>query len=71
MEPDEIIERTESGFKLTIEHTRGTGTRDEDEVTARAKTNTLDELIEMRSALIAETVETMDELRAHKPDEAE
>ena len=48
------IERTDVGVSLTVKLTRGTGTRDQDAITAKVKATTLEE-----------AREDMDELRAY------
>jgi len=48
------IERTDVGVSLTVKLKRGTGTRDQDTITAKVKATTLDE-----------AREDMDELRAY------
>ncbi|WP_458209873.1 DUF7389 domain-containing protein [Haladaptatus sp. NG-SE-30] len=39
----EYVERTDVGVSLTVKLTRGTGTRDQDTITAKVKATTLDE----------------------------
>lgn len=41
--PTEYVERTDVGVSLTVKLTRGTGTRDQDKLTAKVKAKTLDE----------------------------
>ncbi|WP_257300568.1 hypothetical protein [Haloarchaeobius sp. FL176] len=41
--PTEFIERTDIGVSLTVKLTRGTGTRDQDKIIAKAKAKTLDD----------------------------
>jgi len=67
----EKVERTDVGFRLTVDSTRGTGTRDQDSVKAEARAETLLELQNQRGALSAMVARTMDERRAHQPDESE
>lgn len=67
--PTETIERVDTGFRLKIESTRGTGTRDEDTVKIEAKTETKAELEAMRDDLVEEATETMIELRSNQPDQ--
>jgi hypothetical protein len=61
--------KTDTGFRLSVEQTRGSGTRNEDTVKMSAKTRTYDEVAELRPALVAQTTETMNELRANQPDD--
>lgn len=41
--PTEYVERSDVGVSLTVKLTRGTGTRDQDKVTAKVKAKTLEE----------------------------
>jgi hypothetical protein len=41
--PTEYVERSYVGVSLTVKLTRGTGTRDQDKVTAKAKGKTLED----------------------------
>lgn len=70
-EPDvtEKVERTDVGFRLTVESTRGTGTRDQDKVKAEARTETRYELEAARKDLRDSVMATLSSLRAHQPDE--
>lgn len=67
-EPRETVERVETGYRLRIESTRGTGTRNEDTVRAEARTETLDELDAERARLRTVVIEEMAQLRSHQPD---
>ncbi|WP_058364904.1 DUF7389 domain-containing protein [Haloparvum sedimenti] len=40
--PTEYVERSDVGVSLTVKLTRGTGTRDQDKVTAKVKAKTLE-----------------------------
>jgi hypothetical protein len=44
-QPDQIehVERSDVGVSLTVQLTRGTGTRDQDKITAKVKAKTLEE----------------------------
>ncbi|MFD1643980.1 DUF7389 domain-containing protein [Halohasta litorea] len=44
-QPDhtEFVERSDVGVSLTVQLTRGTGTRDQDKITAKVKAKTLEE----------------------------
>lgn len=64
----EKLERTDVGFRLSVESTRGTGTRDEDKVKAELRTEeppTIDRALRMASNV----QDVMTDLRAHQPDE--
>jgi len=65
----EKVERTDKGFRLTVESTRGTGTRDQDKVKAEARVETIDEVWNARGHLVDIVGETMEDRRAHHPDE--
>lgn len=70
-DPDvtEKVERTDTGFRLTVESTRGTGTRDQDKVKAELRTETLQEAL-TREESVRDTVKRlMEERRKHQPDE--
>ncbi|WP_058827162.1 hypothetical protein [Haloferax sp. Q22] len=41
--PTEYVERSDVGVSLTVKLTRGTGTRDQDKVTAKVKAKTLED----------------------------
>ncbi len=41
--PTEYVERSDVGVSLTVKLTRGTGTRDQDKITAKVKAKTLKE----------------------------
>jgi len=64
----EKVERTDRGYRLSVESTRGTGTRDQDKVKAELRTEehpTLDDLQE----LLGDVEIAMESRRAHQPDE--
>jgi hypothetical protein len=69
-EPDttEKVETTETGYRMTIKSKRGTGTRDQDEVSITAKTETLEKLNEQRTALRTAVKVEMEQRRLHHPD---
>ena len=69
-EPDttEKVETTETGYRMTIKSKRGTGTRDQDEVSITAKTETLEKLNEQRTALRTAVKVEMEHRRLHHPD---
>jgi hypothetical protein len=64
----ETVEEIERGYRIEIKHKRGTGTRDQDTITAEAKTESLDELREQRKHLRSLVVAEMEALRNHQPD---
>jgi len=70
-EPDttEKVERTDTGYRLTIESTRGTGTRDQDKVKIEARTETWEKLNADRTAIRTAVETEMNQRRLHKPDE--
>lgn len=65
----EKIERTDHGYRLKIESTRGTGTRNEDTVKAEARTETLAQLQAEKDILRKTVVETLEKNREHQPDD--
>lgn len=65
----EKVEQTEYGFRLTIESTRGTGTRDQDKVKVEGKAETWEKLDEQRLAMRDAVRLEMNQRRLHKPDE--
>jgi hypothetical protein len=69
-EPDttEKVETTETGYRMTIKSKRGTGTRDQDEVSITAKTETLEKLQEQRTVIRTAVITEMKQQRMHKPD---
>ena len=64
----EKIEQTETGFRLRVSSKRGTGTRDQDEVTLEMKTEEApnEEDIDQMNARVAFMMELR---RGHQPDE--
>lgn len=61
----EKVEQTDVGFRLTVESTRGTGTRDEDTVKMEARTEEYpDELL--RNKVASDVEEVMNRRRAHQ-----
>lgn len=64
----EKVVRTDEGFRVSVKSKRGTGTRDQDEVSMEYRTETQptpDEIENMNKWV----TKLMDERRAHKPDE--
>ncbi|QLG29955.1 hypothetical protein HUG10_20365 (plasmid) [Halorarum halophilum] len=49
--PTEYVERSDVGVSLTVKLTRGTGTRDQDKITAKVKAKTLEEAREDMESL--------------------
>ncbi|WP_458210976.1 DUF7389 domain-containing protein [Haladaptatus sp. NG-SE-30] len=67
----EYVERTDVGVSLTVKLSRGTGTRDQDKITAKVKARTLDEAWEDMETLRAYVHELADDVRQIQPDEPE
>ena len=67
----EKVERTDTGYRLTVDSCRGTGTRDQDTVKLEARTETLEELIMERNVVVEAVESIMEERRAHQPDEVD
>ncbi|MWG33787.1 DUF7389 domain-containing protein [Halomarina oriensis] len=61
------IERTDVGVSLTVKLKRGTGTRDQDTITAKVKATTLEEAREDMDDLRAYVRALADEVRAIQP----
>lgn len=63
----EKVERTDKGYRLTIESTRGTGTRDQDKVKAELRTEEprMSDIAKVRSHVVTQ----MEKLRQFNPDE--
>lgn len=63
----EKVERTDRGFRMTVESTRGTGTRDQDKVKLEYRTE--EPPTEERARNLHKWVTyLMEERRAHQPD---
>jgi hypothetical protein len=61
------IEETETGYRLTVKSTRGTGTRDQDKVSLVAKTESLPDPATVTD--VCDRVRNaMNQRRAHEPD---
>lgn len=67
-ETTERIEEFQTGYRLAVTSQRGSDVRDQDEVKAVAKTETLEELENQRPRLHAIVTEEMRDLRVHQPD---
>jgi len=63
----EKLERTDKGFRLTVESTRGTGTRDQDKVKVEQRTEEMPDP-HMIADITAQVKATMSDLREHQPD---
>ena len=61
------IERTDVGVSLTVKLKRGTGTRDQDTITAKVKATTLEEAREDMDELRAYVRALADDVRAIQP----
>lgn len=62
------LERTDRGFRFTIESTRGTGTRDQDKIKAELRTEDIPDfsrLMELNNKI----TDVMNARRTHHPDE--
>lgn len=70
-DPDQTVERTDTGVSITVQMTRGTGTRDQDKITAKLKAESL----EAAEADLPRLREVMEDLavdaRGIQPDEEE
>lgn len=63
----EKLERTDTGYRLTIESTRGTGTRDQDKVKFEQRTEGLPE-VESILGRVQDVQAAMEALRGFDPD---
>jgi len=63
----EKVERTDKGYRLTVESTRGTGTRDQDTVKAEIRSEEQPSSPEI-AQLKHDVRHLMNERRAHRPD---
>ena len=63
----EKVERTDKGYRVTIESTRGTGTRDQDKVKVEMRTESKPSSTMMHS-LEKDVKSVMNERRSHSPD---
>ncbi len=63
----EKLERTDRGYRLSIESTRGTGTRDQDKVKAELRTEQRPSEND-RAALRTDVKAAMESLRSFDPD---
>lgn len=67
----EKVEQTETGYRLTVKCKRGTGTRDEDKVSATARAESLSDLANERPKLTANVKAAMEDMRMFDPDATE
>ncbi len=62
------VEKTDTGYRLTVESKRGTGTRDQDKVKAELRSEDRPDPDE-QATLICDVIEHMTTLRGYDPDE--
>lgn len=67
--PTEYVERSDVGVSLTVKLKRGTGTRDQDEVIAKAKGKTLEDAREDMETLRAYIHDLAEDARRIQPGE--
>ena len=67
----EYVERSDVGVSLTVKLKRGTGTRDQDEVIAKAKGKTLEDAREDMEVLREYIHELAEDARQIQPEEAD
>lgn len=70
-DPDETVERTDTGVSITVQMKRGTGTRDQDTITGKLKAESLEAAQEDLEELKAELKDLAGYARKVQPDEAE
>lgn len=70
-DPDETVERTDTGVSITVQMKRGTGTRDQDTITGKLKAESLEAAQEDLEELKAELEDLAEYARVVQPDEAE
>lgn len=63
----EKVERTDTGYRVTVESTRGTGTRDQDKVKVEQRSETRPSESDVEG-LITAVRDIMNARRAHQPD---
>ena len=69
--PTEYVERSDVGVSLTVKLKRGTGTRDQDEVIAKAKGKTLEDAREDMETLREYIHDLAEDVRQIQPGEDE
>jgi len=67
--PTEYIERSDVGVSLTVKLTRGTGTRDQDKIVAKAKGKTLEDAREDMEILREYIHDLAEDARQIQPEE--
>lgn len=67
----EYVERSDIGVSLTVKLTRGTGTRDQDKITAKVKAKTLEDAREDMETLRAYIHELVEDVRQIQPRNAD
>lgn len=67
-EPTEKIVRTDEGYRVTIYSKRGTGTRDQDQITVEYRSEQRPSLPTLQT-LCEDVRKAMDMRREHKPDQ--
>ncbi|MDL0120025.1 hypothetical protein PNQ29_09820 [Halobacterium salinarum] len=67
--PTEYVERSDVGVSLTVTLTRGTGTRDQDKIVAKAKGKTLEDAREDMETLRAYIHDLAEDARQIQPEE--
>jgi hypothetical protein len=69
--PTEYVERSDVGVSLTVKLTRGTGTRDQDKIVAKAKGKTLEDAREDMEILRRYIHDLAEDARQIQPKEAD
>jgi len=69
--PTEYVERSDVGVSLTVKLTRGTGTRDQDKIVAKAKGKTLEDAREDMEILREYIHDLAEDARQIQPEEAD
>jgi hypothetical protein len=67
--PTEYVERSDVGVSLTVKLTRGTGTRDQDKITAKVKAKTLEDAREDMESLRGYIHDLAEDARQIQPGE--
>ena len=67
--PTEHVERSDVGVSLTVKLTRGTGTRDQDKIVAKAKGKTLEDAREDMETLREYIHDLAEDARQIRPEE--
>ena len=67
--PTEYVERSDVGVSLTVKLTRGTGTRDQDKIVAKAKGKTLEDAREDMEILREYIHDLAEDARQVQPEE--